>query len=184
MTAKNFVYHIKSSNFKGDYIYPLSQLEEVNPSVYKKEIKKYKGRESHPETKIGILDVKWKDCVNFSTVNPIKIFQMEKLLGIPGYKNVKDIEVFCFDIKDLSDFDMCLYDDNKSPKKSDAYKKVTSSSYKEIQFVPIDTVRYFLECKKKNELPLIFGGICHLLIPDKIPIKNAEIIKFNSKISK
>lgn len=179
MTNSKFAYHIKNPHFKGDYIYPLSQLEEVYPSLYKKEIKKYEGREKHPETKIDLLSVKWKDCINLTTLNPIKIFQMEDLLGI---KNVRDVDIFRFDIKDLSDYDMCLYDDNKSPKNKDAYKKVSAYSYKETQFIPIDTVRYFLECKKKGESPLIFGGVIHLMVADEIPIDKAEIIKFKSSV--
>ena len=180
--SDKFVYHIKSPKFKGDYIYPLSQLEDVYPTLYKKEIKKYEDREKHPETKIDLLDARWKDCVNLSTLNPVKIFQMEELLGIPGYKNSQDVEIFCFNIKDLSDYDMCLYDDNKSPKNKDAYKRVSPSSYKETEFVPIDTVRYFLECKKKGELPLIFGGVVHLMVADKISINKADIIKFKLNV--
>ncbi len=46
IASKNqFVYHIKPNNFKGKIIYPLSELETICPSLYKSEIKKYKGRE-------------------------------------------------------------------------------------------------------------------------------------------
>ena len=183
-TKNKYVYHIKSTKFKGKYIYPLSELENYHPNIYKKEIKKYKGRESHPEIKINLLNAKWKDCVNFSTINPIKIFQLEELLGIPGYKNGQDVDIFRFNIKDLKDFDMCLYDDNKSPRKDEAYKKININNYKETQFVPVETVKYFIKSKEENEYPLLFGHVIHLLVNDAIPINKADIIKFEANVFK
>lgn len=181
-TKNQFVYHIKNSNFKGKYIYPLSELEKSYNDIYKKEIKKYKGRENHPETKISILNAKWKDCINFSTINPLKIFQLEELLGIPGYKNGQDVDVFKFDIKDFKNFDMCLFDDNKSPKKEEAYKKVNINTYKETQFITPETVKYFVKSKENNEYPLLFGHVMHLLIKGNVPINKADIITFKANV--
>lgn len=177
-----FIYHIKSKNFKGDKILPLSALEEKYPKIYKKEISKYKGRESHPQTKIKLLDCKWKDCVNFSTIDPRKIFQMEELLGIPGYKNSIDVEIFKFNIKDIKNLDFVLYNDNKNPKKDDAYKKINVSSYEETSYVPLETAKYFIECKEKNEYPLIFGNVPHILVKGEVPIDNAEVLKFEATL--
>lgn len=173
-----YAYHIKNHNFKGKYIYPLSELEDNYPSIYKKEIKKYEGRENHPKIKIDILDTQWKDCVNFSTLNPIKIFQLEELLEIPGYKNIKNVNIFRFDIKDLEDFDMCLYDDNKSPKKNEAYKKININNYKETKFIPTETAKYFIKSKENNEHPLLFAYITHLLVKGCIPINKADVISY------
>jgi hypothetical protein len=180
--SSKYVYHIKNNDFRGKYIYSLSELQDIYPDLYKKEVKKYKGRENHPEIKIDIIDAKWKDCINLSTLNPMKIFQLEELLGTPGYKTSNNAEIFQFNIKDLSDLTMCLYDDNKSPKNKDAYKKVNEKSYKETQFVPPETTKYFAECKMKNEYPLLFGNVTHLLVFGKIPINKAKILKFTSTI--
>ncbi len=179
VTKSQYAYHIKSPDFKGKCIYPLSVLEEKFPAIYKNEIKKYKGRESHPDIKIDILDAKWRDCISLSTLNPIKIFQLERLLGIRGHEDVSSIDVFQFKIKDLKDFNMCLYDDNKSPKKSEAYKKIDIKSYKETEFVPIETIKYFIKSKEENEYPLLFGNIIHLLVKGIMPIDKAKIISIN-----
>lgn len=178
-TRNQYVYHIKSSNFKGRYIYPLAQLKDEYPDIYKKELKKYKGRETHPDTKIDCLKATWKDCVNFSTINPIKIFQLIELLGLPGDS---DVEIFQFNINDLPNSKMCLYDDNKSPKNSESYKRVSAKSYRETRFVPPETVKYFAQSKEKDEHPLIFGNVSHLLVADKVSTDKAEIIKFKDII--
>ncbi len=114
-------------------------------------------------------------------MNPIKIFQLEELLGIPGYKNGENCEVLQFRLSDLEG-DYCLYDDNKSAKKNEAYRNTSPSSYKETQFVPPETVKYFAECKMKDELPLIFGNVPHLLFKGKIDISTAKILKFQATI--
>lgn len=175
-SQKQYVYHIKNKNFKGKYIYTLSELQNIKPDIFKKEIKKYNGRKSHPEIEIKILNAKWKDCVNFSTLNPIKIFQLKELLGISN--NNENIEIFRFNIKHFKNLNMCLYDDNKSPKKDEAYKKVNIYSYKESEFIPAETAKYFAESKVKKEQPLIFGHVVHLLVNDKISIEKADILKF------
>jgi hypothetical protein len=179
-----YVYHIKSHKFKGKYIYPLSELQDIYPDIYRQEIKKYKDRNTHPNIKINMLDAQWKDCVNLSTLNPIKIFQLEELLGIPGYKQSEDVEIFRFDINDLEDFEMCLYDDNKSPRKADAYKKLNPKTYKETQFIPTATVKYFAKSKEDEEHPLIFAYVNHVMVKGNLPINKADIIKFKANITK
>lgn len=169
-----YVYHIKSDNFKGKFIYPLSELKEIYPDIYKQELSKYKGRESHPEIKIKLLDCQWKDCINFSTLNPIKIFQLKELLGISN----KETDIFQFKISSLSNLDFCLYNDDKSPKNEEAYSKISASSYKETQFIPPKTVKYFAECKEKKELPLIFSNVKHLMVKGKIDTSKASIINY------
>lgn len=176
--AKNepqYIYHIKPEKLKGNFLHSLSELEKVYPDIYKVENKKYKNREKHINQKIDLLDCQWKDCVNFSTLNPAKIFQLLQLLEIPGYDHNDKIEIFKFDINKLKDFDMCFYDD-KSSANQNSYSKV--KNYKESKFIPIETVKYFIKCKEKKEYPLIFGDILHILIKGKVPINLAKIEKF------
>ncbi len=181
LASKNqYVYHIKTKDFEGKYIYPLSELKEIYPKIYKKEIKKYNGREEHPEIKIKFLNCQWKDVISFSTINPIKIFQLEELIGLPGYEHSEECQVLQFNLNDFKDLEYCLYDDNKSPKKEEAYKKV--SNYEEIKFVPPETVKYFATCKEKNEHPLIFGNVPHILVKSKINISKAKILNFKTII--
>lgn len=172
----NYVYHIKSSSFKGNHIYSLSELKEEYPQIYKSEIKKYKDREDHPEIKINILDCQWKDCVSFSSLNILKILELEKLLGVPGWNEVEDICVLRFSIDSFKDREMCIYDDNISPKKKEAYSKTSIKSYKEMKFIPDEMVKYYIKCKENKERPLLFGYVNHLMVKGKVSIKLGEEI--------
>jgi len=176
-----YIYHVKSPDFKGRTIYSLSGLEDAMPDLYKKEYKKYKGREAHINTKIDILDCTWKDCINFSTVNPVLIFELEELLGIPAFDEDDKIEIFKINIKALQDYEFCYYDE-VNPKSKKSYKKVSVKSYRELDSVPHLTAKYFAECKKKNEHPLIFGHVPHILVKGNFKLKDYEVIKFKPKV--
>ena len=172
--STQYAYHIRSDDFRGKTIYPLAELEEAYPKIYKTEIKKYRGRESHPNIKVSLLDARWADCVCLSTLDPRKIFQLEDLLGIDN----QPAKIFRFKISDLKDFDMCIFndDDKLSPRKDEAYDKITAKSYKETKLIPPETVKYFVRCKKKGEQPLLFSYIPHLMIKGSIPINLADIV--------
>lgn len=171
-----YVYHIKNSNFKGKYIYPLAELQDINPKLYKKEVAKYKRRENHPETKINLLDCQWKDCINLSTINPEKILQMQELLGL----HTDSIEIFKIKISELEDMKFCLYDEAKSPKNQEAYSKVSIASYKETKFVPSKTAKYLATCEEKRESPLLFAYVGHILCKGSIDISKTEVFKFEA----
>ena len=41
----NYLFHMVPQNMQGNTLYPLNDLREVNPKIYKEHKKKYKGRE-------------------------------------------------------------------------------------------------------------------------------------------
>ncbi len=72
---------------------------------------------------------------------------------------------------------MCLYLDGVKGK--DAYQPITVNKYKETEFIPSETVKYFASSKEKNFRPLLFGNVPHLLIKGSISIDLAEIISLS-----
>jgi hypothetical protein len=65
-----------------------------------------------------------------------------------------------------------LYDGKSS------YEKLKTSDYEELKEVPIATIKHFMKSKEKNEQPLIFEGIPHILVADEVDTENAEIIEY------
>ncbi len=178
LNRDKYFYHLKSERFNGKIIYPLSTLKEKDNKVYKQSIKKYKDREDQLTTKIDILDCEWQDCINLSTLNPAKIFEVAFLLGLKNYEYDIGREILRFPISCLKNKKFCLYDDNKNFKKPEAYSNISIKSYKELEFVPSETIKYFAECKDKDEDPLIFSNIPHILLKDELNISEAEVIKY------
>lgn len=173
-----YVYHIKSKEFVGKTIYSLNQIKNIDPKIYKKSIAKYKNRMDHITTKIDLLDCTWADVVNLSTLNPIKIFELASILGNKNYKYNDGVEIWQIPISNLKNTEFCYYDDNVSDKSKKAYKKIKLDNYKELDFVPTETVKYFVECVESNEDPLIFASVPHLLVKDKVSLANAKKLTF------
>lgn len=178
-TKEKYLYHIKTDNFSGSEIYSLNKVKETDESKYNNYIKKYKGREDHITTKIKKLDCTWADVVNLSTINPFKIFMLTNILGIKNHKYNENKEIICIPISKLKNKEFCYYDDNISEKSDKAYSNFKISSYKETEFIPDKTVKYFLDCLKQDEDPLAFAYIKHVLVKDSINIKGCKVIKFN-----
>lgn len=173
---QKYFYHIKSKEFEGDLIYPLSTLKDKNLKKYKESIKKYNDRKDQLTTKIEMLNCEWQDCINLSTLNPCKIFELVFLLKLKNWEHDIGREILKFPISVLKGKDFCLYDDEKDFKKSEAYSKLTINSYKELDSVPIETTKYFADMKEKNEDPLIFSYVSHILLKGELNIKNAEVV--------
>lgn len=176
--SNKYVYHLKSPEFKGKIIYSLNKMKDIDEKIYKDSLKKYKGREDHITKKIKELNCTWSDVVNLSTLNPEKIFRLASLLGNKNHEYNNNKEIVCIPIENLIDSEFCLYDDNFSHNSAKAYSKLSINKYKELEFVPTETVKYFADCVEKNEDPLMFAYVKHILVKDQVNIKNSKIIKF------
>jgi len=55
---------------------------------------------------------------------------------------------------------------------------MTVHNYKEGREIPTETVEHFIDCKKKDERPLIFEHVPHILVAGSVDISNAKVIKF------
>lgn len=170
---QKYFYHIKPDKEIKEII-PLSMLKDKDKKAYNKAIKKYTGREDQLTTKISLLDAEWQDCINLSTINPALLFDLIFLLRLKNYDYNPNRTIIKFPIEVLKDKRIVLYDDNKNFKKDEAYSKLNIKSYKELKYIPEETVKYYIQCMKKNEDPLIFASIPHILCLDPIKISDGE----------
>lgn len=176
---KQYVYHIKDSDFKGNTIYSLEMMKQIDKSIYNKSIKKYKDRKDHISKKIKLLDCTWADVINLSTLNPLKIFMAARLIGNKNNEYNVGREVFQIPIDNLKDSEFCLYNDNYSQNSSKAYSNISIAKYKENEFVPEKTIEYFIDCLEKNEDPLMFAYVDHILVKDQVSLNNSKTLKFD-----
>jgi len=77
-----------------------------------------------------MLDCTWSDCVNLSTINPIKILMLLRLMGCDGWEDDIGREVFQIPVSNLKESKCCIFDDNKSEKSKKAYTKLNFNKYK------------------------------------------------------
>ncbi len=158
---------------KGSNLLPLSRLEEQDPKLAKEYFKSYKGREKILNKKVDILDCTWKDCIFFSCLNPEIIFAALELLGLDRELPT----ILRFPISILKDMNWCLFQEVKG---KDTFTKCNIKKYKENDLLPVSTAQYFVDCAKKEEDPLIFSNVEHLLLKGELSIKEAEVIEYKS----
>jgi len=118
--------------------------------------------------KIKSLDCRWRDVVNLSTINPIKLLSVAELIG----NETDPATIFKIPISKLKGMKMCLYDGDKS------YELITARKYKEGVEIPTATIKHYLDCKENDERPLVFEGVPHILVADEIDISGVETIKY------
>jgi len=175
ITKYQYLYHIRSPDFKGKFLYPLSELAEIDKRLYNKSFNKYKGREDWINREIPLLNCKATDVVNLSTINPIKLFAVEILLNI---EKIEDKQIFKIPTSILKNQEFVLFSYDKDLNYK--YKKQNINAYKECIHVPLDTVEHYIESKKNKESPLIFEYVPHVLVKGKVDISTAELIDFKS----
>jgi hypothetical protein len=162
-----YIYHIKPDKMVGKSLVPLSELKDLSPDLHKQHT-------SNRNKKIKLLDCNWDDVLFMSCLNPIVICSALQLFGLYD-RGKKPTKIFRFPIKVLNDSEFCFYQETK---KSESFKPMTVKKYEEEHDFPHETATYFLECAKKDEDPLIFSNIPHLLVKSSLDIKLADIIEY------
>jgi hypothetical protein len=65
-----FLYDGRPPAMRGETLYPLNQLESIDPVLYDLGRARYKGREAVLEFRIPLIDVLWNDALHLSTIHP------------------------------------------------------------------------------------------------------------------
>lgn len=172
MTKAQNVYCLKPDKIIGSKLIPLSSLKDLSKDQFLKNKKKYDNRKVKNKD-IPILDCKWEDVVFFSCIDPKIIFMSLELLGL--FDN-REIKYFKFPIKSFKNKEICYYNEDYNGKEN--FKKVNISEYKEQYSLPYDTARYFIDCIKSNEDPLIFASVPHILLKGNLDISLGQEVSY------
>jgi hypothetical protein len=67
------LFHTAPNRMVGTVLYPLNELEDVDPETWRQERKKYAGREQVLEKRVLPLNCLWNDVLHLSAVHPADI---------------------------------------------------------------------------------------------------------------
>jgi hypothetical protein len=79
----SYIYHLVADDFRGDKLLPLQMLATTHPDVHEREIQKWAGRESVLDFVVPHLGVKWSETVNFAALDPSRLVEARRRLGVP-----------------------------------------------------------------------------------------------------
>ena len=185
----NFVYHMVPGNMSGHYLIPLNKMKNLDENLYAKYISKY---DDHPEREflvereVPLLGCLWNDVVHFSTLHPHHIYRELKKLDL----NLKDeLHFYKIPIENLKDNENVLYHYDKkhyhgpeAPIAPENIGLLDVDDYEELDSLPMDTLKYFVEESKKDERIGMFHFVPHVLSKGKVTVEGAEIINWSEGI--
>lgn len=169
-----FIYHHVPDPMIGSRLIPLNKMPENMVDIKNKNLKKYKDRKEILDRKIPLLNCLWNDVSQFVPINPQKIFQLQKELGLikkaPNYQFYK-IPLDSFDpTKSVVFFKTGPGEENVS------VKWLKDVDFKSLQKIPKPTVEYYESLVGSGELPFNYQFIPHILCMDSLDISKTEII--------
>jgi len=179
-----YVYHIRSTSFIGEVLFPLNELKEISLESYNKHSKKYDHRKYLMDCPLKIAHCLWNDVIHLCPIDIAKILDERiRYLGKEGKSHSYFKIPFSF-LDEAQTF--FLYrkstDDHL---KEDLYKEINENVYpysadkkdpQEIFNLNLQ-IEYFQKCSKDPLLlPYLFTGITHVLYKGSLDISSCEIL--------
>ncbi len=178
----SYLYHLKPEPFEGNSLIPLNLMDR-DSDLYRKNSKKYVGREELMKEVIPILNCKWNDVVQFSALDP-QIIAKELRKYNPTLKIIRPYYFKVHVSQIASKYEAVLFDRKKRKKgdftiRDDEVSPLTEQNYKELHEVPQDTIHYWMEVQKNGGPFLWFPFIPHILIKGIIEVSDFEVCEIN-----
>ena len=185
------LYHLRSPNFIGNTIYPISALDNIHPEIAQIAKRKYAGRESLLEIKLPVANCCISELIHLSPVDIKMVINALRMVSFTSptlhakFQHLRDMKYFQipigrFDTKKLYvlKIDKAIGDDLELFKKvirSNLYSWAEGSTFLN-SHVPEVQVKYFEECANNSSLrPYLFTGITHIFYQGSIEIEEGDI---------
>lgn len=185
----NFVYHMVPKNMMGNYLIPLNRMKNIDENMYARYNSKY---DDHPERaflmerEVPMLDCLWNDVVHFSTLHPHHIYKELKKLNLNLKENLNFYKIPVEHLKGnenvLYHYKKKYYSGPEAPIAPENLDYLNIENYKELEELPIDTLKYFVDESEKNERVGMFHYVPHVLSKGKVKIDNVEIVDWSEAI--
>ncbi len=172
MSTKTFLYHRVPPLMWGKTLYPLNQLKDLNPKLYKHEVAKYTGRTELLKETIFPLHCLWNDVLHFTAVHPqdLKGALLEASLDI-------ELNFFEVDPARLDPKLTTVYLYNKRKGEPKEYVPFDPHNLEQYATLSDRTKNYYKECIASKKDPLLFHMVPHILFKGSIDISKSKIIK-------
>lgn len=169
-----YIYHHVPQNQKGDIIYPLNQLKEKFPDIYKTQLAKYDDIEEKDVEIPGFGN--WNDCVNLMPVSPGLV---KKELEKYGHDTNWQWRFYRIDPEKLDNSKLIIMTMTEAngvlERKFMPFSRVAFEKYCHIGEA---TRNIFQKAKENHEQPNTFARVPHMLYKDSINTTNLDIVEF------
>jgi hypothetical protein len=180
-----FVYHSVPRRMVGEVIYPLNELAAIDPDAYEQQEAKYVGRENAGSLRIPHLDVLWNDVVHCAAIHPHWLFRTLRSAGFDTEPQ-PDAPIWhtagrFFEIPlERIDADRAVwYEATDLAAPPEHFKRFDAARYREVQKPSPEWLSYFREMKERNQRPLMFFHIPHVLVAHPIDTRGLRVLTWD-----
>ena len=169
-----FVYHGVPEKMVGTRLVPLNEMQAAMPGVREQNLKKYEGREEILERKVPLLDCLWNDVLQFLPLDPQKVFELQKELGL-----IPEVPAYSFyqiDLGLFSPLETVVFFKIATGEENTDVKWLTDVDFVSLQEVPNATLEYYKTLIGTGELPFNYQFIPHVLYRGNVNIAQSKII--------
>lgn len=159
---------------QGDRLLPLSELFLKDPTLHKKYLAKYAGKEEVMERQIPLLDCGWNEVIQLLPLDPRQLFELQKQLGliaeIPNYRYFKINPSILVTDNTVVYFKTAPGDENVT------VKWLSDIRLEDLQTVPDATERYYETMRSTGEPVFNYQFAPHILYRGSIDISSVEVM--------
>jgi len=156
------LFHFVPSPMAGTVLYPLNELKQLEPEIWRREVAKYDGREQLLEMPIPPLGCLWNDVLHLSIVHPREIVAELEAAGVEPLR------------RRFFEFDAGVFDPERTViflnRPTDVAARSDDSQWLPFESANLDrlveltepTRRYNRECAMRRERPRLFAHLPHV----------------------
>jgi hypothetical protein len=171
------LFHFVPETMAGTVLYPLNDLKEREPEIWRREVAKYEGREQVLDQPIAPLGCRWNDVLHFSVVHPRKIVAALDAVGLEAPR------------RRFFEFDAARFDREQAAiflnRRTDVSVRTDDSQWlpfepatlAELTELTEPTRRYYRECAVRGQRPLLFGYLPHVFQRGPVETRNARVLE-------
>jgi hypothetical protein len=171
------LFHFAPAAMVGTVLYPLKELKEREPELWRREVAKYAGREHVLEMQIPPLGCLWNDVLHLSVVHPEKVLAALEAVGLePARRRFFQLDAATLDPERTVIF---------LNRRTEASTRLDDS-----QWLPFDpaslaglaeltepTRRYYRESAARGERPRLFAYLPHVFFRGALETRTLPVLE-------
>jgi hypothetical protein len=159
MTA---LFHFAPSPMAGTVLYPLNELKEREPEIWRREVAKYVGREQLLDMPIPPLGCLWNDVLHLSVVDPREIVAALQAAGVePLRRRFFELDAGTLDPERTAIF-LNRPTDEAARSDDSQWLQYDPAALTGLAELTEPTRRYYRECALRRERPRLFACLPHV----------------------
>jgi hypothetical protein len=171
------LFHTVPNKMVGTVLYPLNDLEAIDPETWRQERKKYAGREQVLEMCVAPLNCLWNDVLHLSAVHPADIIAALADVGLEPLRR----RFFEIDPLDLDSNRTVVFINRRggvaeAPDESQ-WMPFQPDTLTELSTFNEASRRYYRECAQAGRRPLLWGYLPHVLHRGPLDTRALRIVE-------